>query len=179
MAAFMQIYIDSVIDHIDNVNIGRSICHVSRHCSPQGCTNISGAQPGATMSLRSPAWLPASNISSLEITQWGGGSRHTAAGFRRRLERLYRLNRKLQFTIKHIAVSGTPWNTTATVEWRDTAILADGNALYFNDGVHVIRMRWGKVTSIHAYLDTQKVAAAFEGMVKAGIAEAGASAIED
>ncbi len=108
-----------------------------------------------------------------------GGTRHTAAGMRLWLERLFRLNKKLNFTIKHIAVSGTPWNTTVAVEWRDTAILADGDASYFNDGTHVIRMRWGKVFSLHAYLDTQKVVEAFRRMAEQGIAEASAAPIED
>jgi hypothetical protein len=73
------------------------------------------------------------------------------------LERLFRLNKKLDFTVKHIAVSGTPWNTTAVIGWRDTATLADGDTSYFNDGAHVIRMRWGKVVSLHACLDAEKV----------------------
>lgn len=108
-----------------------------------------------------------------------GGTRHTKAGMRLWLERLFRLNRKLDFTVKHIAVSGTPWNTTAVIEWRDTATLADGDSSYFNDGTHVIRMRWGKVVSLHAYLDTEKVVQAFRRMAEAGIAEAEAAPIED
>src|ERR1700694_4037188 len=53
-----------------------------------------------------------------------------------------------------IAASGGPWDTTVVVEWTDRATPADGKD-YVNSGVHVIRMRWGKVESIHAYLDTQ------------------------
>ncbi len=107
-----------------------------------------------------------------------GGTRHTAEGMRRWFERLYRLNRNLSFTIKQIAVSGMPWNTTAIVEWRDTATLASGEP-YVNDGVHVIRMRWGKVVSLHAYLDTEVFADACRRMADQGIDEAAAAPIED
>ena len=107
-----------------------------------------------------------------------GGTRHTVVGFRLWLERLFRLNRDLSFTVKHIAVSGMPWNTTAVIEWRDTATLANGDP-YVNDGTHVIRMRWGKVVALHAYLDTELVVAAFRRMAGQGIAEAAAAPIED
>jgi hypothetical protein len=53
-----------------------------------------------------------------------------------------------------IAASGWPWDTTVVVEWTDRDTPADGKD-YVNSGVHVIQMRWGKVVSIHAYLDTQ------------------------
>jgi ketosteroid isomerase-like protein len=108
-----------------------------------------------------------------------GGSRHTAAAMRRWFERMFRLNQKLDFTIQHIAVSGTPWDTTAIIEWRDTATLANGDNSYVNDGIHIIRMRWGKVVSLHAYLDTEKVVTVFRQMAVEGFAEAVAAPIED
>ena len=108
-----------------------------------------------------------------------GGVRHSKAAMRRWFERLFRLNKQLRFTIKHIAVSGGPWDTTAVVEWRDAALLADGSTDYVNDGVHVVRLRWGKVVSLHAYLDTEHFADACRRMAAAGIAEAAAERIED
>jgi ketosteroid isomerase-like protein len=106
-----------------------------------------------------------------------GGTRHTPDAMRRWFERLFRLNHNLSFIIKHVAVGGPPWNTTAVVEWRDTAVLATGTD-YVNDGVHVIRMRWGKVISLHAYLDTEVFATACRQMADAGITEASAAPIE-
>jgi ketosteroid isomerase-like protein len=108
-----------------------------------------------------------------------GGTRHTLAGMRLWFERMFRLNQKLEFAIQHIAVSGTPWDTTAIIEWRDTATLANGDTSYLNDGTHVIRMRWGKVVSLHAYLDTEKVVTVFRQMAAQGFAEAVAAPIED
>jgi len=107
-----------------------------------------------------------------------GGTRHTVAGMRLWFERMFRLNQKLDFTIQHIAVSGTPWDTTAIIEWRDTVTLTNGTS-YLNDGTHVIRMRWGKVVSLHAYLDTEKVITIFRQMAEAGFPEAVAAPIED
>lgn len=62
----------------------------------------------------------------------------------------------LQFEVHSVAVSGGPWNTMVVVEWTDRAIPADGQK-YKNSGVHIVRLRWGKVISIHAYLDTQVI----------------------
>jgi ketosteroid isomerase-like protein len=107
-----------------------------------------------------------------------GGVRHSAPAMRLWFERLFRLTQHLGFTLKHVAVSGWPWNTTIVVEWQDSAILADGKP-YLNDGAHVIRMRWGKVVGLHAYLDTAVFADACKRMAEAGIAEAAAQPIED
>ena len=107
-----------------------------------------------------------------------GGTRHSVVGMRSWFERLYRLSPDLNFTIKHIAVSGWPGDTTVVVEWRDTATLADG-APYVNDGVHIVRMRWSKVVSLHAYLDTEIYAAACRQLAANGFPEAIAPPIED
>ena len=48
-----------------------------------------------------------------------------------------------------------------------------------NDGMHLVRLRWGKLVSLHAYLNTEIVAAACRRMADSGIAEAGAAPIED
>jgi ketosteroid isomerase-like protein len=107
-----------------------------------------------------------------------GGVRHTAPAMRRWFERLFRLNRELDFTVKHAAVSGPPWDTTAVVEWRDTATLAHGGP-YVNDGVHVVRLRWGRVVSLHAYLDTDVLVRGCHEMAAAGVTEATGDPIED
>ncbi len=105
-----------------------------------------------------------------------GGIRRDRAAMRRWFERLFRLNRNLDFDLKHIAVSGGPWDTTAVVEWTDSARLADGTS-YLNTGVHVVRMKWGRIVSLHAYLDTGLWESACRRMADGGIAEAGAAPI--
>jgi ketosteroid isomerase-like protein len=107
-----------------------------------------------------------------------GGVRNNRGSMKAWFKRLFRLNKNLDFDLKHIAVSGTPWNTTVTVEWTDGATLANGLP-YFNRGVHVVRMKWGKVTSLHAYLDTAVWIDACRSMQNDGIAEAAAAKITD
>ena len=118
------------------------------------------------------------SISFYPVTTRSGG-RHTAAGRRLWFERLFESGNKFDFSIKHIAVSGTPWDTTAIIEWRDTATLANGDTSYFNDGMHVIRLHWGKAVSVHEYLDTAKLVNAFRNLAQDGFAEAEAAPIED
>jgi ketosteroid isomerase-like protein len=70
-----------------------------------------------------------------------GGTRHTKVGLRAWFQRLFAVHPVLKFEIKHIASSGMPWDTTAVIEWRDRAVMADGDTSYVNDGVHIIRLR--------------------------------------
>ena len=113
-----------------------------------------------------------------------GGTRHTLPAMRAWFERLFRLNERLVFGLERITVSGPPWDTTTTVQWVDTAELAGGatmpdGAAYVNRGVHVIRMRWGRVTRIDAYLDTARWQAALGQLAAQGVEEAQATPIED
>lgn len=107
-----------------------------------------------------------------------GGVRHSRRAMEGWFSRLYRLYPGLHFTIKHVAASGPPWNTTAVIEWHDRTTLASGGP-YDNDGVHVVRLRWGKLVSLHAYPDTEVVATASRRMAERGIEEARAPQIED
>jgi len=47
-----------------------------------------------------------------------------------------------------------------------------GGVSYDNRGAHVIRLRFGRVTSFHAYMDSQRSAAALDRPARHGIAEA-------
>jgi ketosteroid isomerase-like protein len=104
------------------------------------------------------------------------GERTSATTMRYWFERLFRLFPNLHFEIHSIAASGGPWDTTVVVEWTDRATPADGGN-YVNSGAHVIRMRWGKVVSIHAYLDTQVLIDTLDRMAVNGIEEAKAPPI--
>jgi ketosteroid isomerase-like protein len=107
-----------------------------------------------------------------------GGERHSAAGFKLWLERVYRIFPNLNFAIKRVIVSGWPWDTTATVEWHSEATSATGEP-YVNDGVHVIHMKNGKILSMHVFLDTERVSKVLKIMADKGFSEAGAPPIED
>lgn len=107
-----------------------------------------------------------------------GGSRYTADGFRAWFQRLYRLFPNLDFEVGSVTASGPPWDLTVVAEWIDRATPAGGGT-YENRGVHVIRIAWGKLASIHAYLDTKVLADTLRVMADNGLAEAVAPPILD
>lgn len=107
-----------------------------------------------------------------------GGTRHTGGAYRLWFERLARLFPGLGFEIRNIIVNGWPWNTVAAVEWVDRLTTRDGQPQQ-NVGVHIIRMRWTKVTEIRIYCDNQRLAAICERQAQLGVAEATAMFITD
>jgi ketosteroid isomerase-like protein len=84
----------------------------------------------------------------------------------------------LHFDIQSLAVRGMPWNTVALVEWRDRFTQRDGTPRG-NQGVHVLRLKWGKVVSLRVYCDTQVLAAALNDLRAQGVADAGLPPIDD
>ena len=107
-----------------------------------------------------------------------GGTRHTVESMRKWFKRLYTITPQIHFTIKKVVVSGMPWNTNIAVEWQDKATPANGEP-YVNEGVHLIKMRWGKAVYIHGYLDTQLFIDLCERLAATGLQEAAAAPITD
>ena len=107
-----------------------------------------------------------------------GGERHSRAGLERWFERVYRLFPGLRFEVKEVAASGPPWRTVAAIEWVAHADPPTGRP-YLNTGAHVLRIRWGKATHIHAYEDSQTVAEACRLMAERGVEEAAAPPVAD
>jgi ketosteroid isomerase-like protein len=94
------------------------------------------------------------------------GGHHALGG-----ERLGQLAPTLQLTVHDVWVKGGPWNTTVIMRWTAVQDLPDG-APYNNHGVHIIRMRWGKVFDIDANEDSQLVAASLQIWAAYGVTEA-------
>ena len=107
-----------------------------------------------------------------------GGKRTSREAFRTWLDRLYRLFPELQFHIRDILVAGPSWNTRLAIAWRDRGLAADGGD-YENEGIHRLRLEWGRLVELHAKLDTQHLARTLDRMAAAGIDEAAADPIED
>jgi ketosteroid isomerase-like protein len=103
------------------------------------------------------------------------GERHSAEALERWFQRVFRLF-SLDFDVKQVAVAGWPWRTTVAVEWVAHVTPVAGPT-YDNRGAHVIGIRWGRIVYIHAYEDSQAVAAAFEKLREAGVEEADATPI--
>jgi hypothetical protein len=82
----------------------------------------------------------------------------------------------LQLTVHDVWVKGGPWNTAVIMRWSAVQDLPDGSP-YNNHGVHIIRMRWGKVFDIDANEDSQLVAASLQIWAAHGVNEALAAPI--
>src|SRR6202011_2017117 len=100
-----------------------------------------------------------------------GGERHDREALGRWFERLGRVAPPLQLTVHDVWVKGGPWNTTVIIRWSAVQDLPDGSP-YNNHGVHIIRMRWGKVFDIDANEDSQLVAASLQIWAAKGVNEA-------
>lgn len=105
-----------------------------------------------------------------------GGERHDRDAVRAWFERLFRLYPELTFDVTRVSSAGWPWALQVAVEWVAMATPLHGPT-YRNRGAHVIRLRGTRVTHLHAYEDSQAVAAALQIMASAGIAEAKAAPI--
>jgi ketosteroid isomerase-like protein len=107
-----------------------------------------------------------------------GGSRFAPDSIRRWYRRLAQVFPTLRFDLKKITVNGWPWDTAVAAEWVDYIVAKDG-AKFSNQGVHTFRVRWGKVTSLHVYCDTEKLDRVLAHQVAQGIYEAAAPPIVD
>ena len=100
-----------------------------------------------------------------------GGERHDKEALRRWFERLGRLCPTLRLTVRDTWVTGLPHDTVVVIRWTATQQMPDGSPS-LNHGVHVVRMRWGRVVEIDANEDSQLVAAALRVMADHGVEEA-------
>jgi ketosteroid isomerase-like protein len=99
------------------------------------------------------------------------GVRHDKEALRRWFERMGRVSPMLHLSVKDVWVKGWPHNTVIIMRWEATATNNDGSP-YQNRGVHIIRMRWGKVVDIDVNEDSQAVAASLVIQARNGIPEA-------
>jgi ketosteroid isomerase-like protein len=107
-----------------------------------------------------------------------GGERHSRQVLEQWFERVERLFPGMTFEVRHVASVGWPWSTWVAVEWTNRATAADGEP-YFNHGTHWAHVRWGTLTRLHGFPDTQHVEEACRRMAASGIEEAAAEPIED
>jgi ketosteroid isomerase-like protein len=105
-----------------------------------------------------------------------GGERHDREALRLWFGRLGRLGRHLTLTVEDVWVKGLPHDTTVIIRWSATDTLPDESP-YRNRGVHIVKMRWGKVLEIDAHEDSQAVAENLARQASLGVAEADAAPI--
>ncbi|MFN9987647.1 MAG: nuclear transport factor 2 family protein [Pirellula sp.] len=107
-----------------------------------------------------------------------GGERHDKEALRRWFGRVGRVLPNLHLTINNLWVTGWPWHTTVFVQWDGAATLLNGDDSYFNRGLHVITLRWGKVHALDVFEDSQEVVRGLAAQAAAGLDEAVAEKIE-
>jgi len=73
--------------------------------------------------------------------------------------RVFELFPDLRLEPDEILVSGWPWNTRVAVHFRVRATLNNGEP-YENEGMQLLRLRWGRAVEDYLFEDTQKLAAA-------------------
>jgi ketosteroid isomerase-like protein len=105
-----------------------------------------------------------------------GGQRNDRDAVLRWFERLGRLYPGHRFEVHRVAAGGWPWDLWIAAQWTAHLRPRIGDP-YENQGSHWIRVRRGRVSHFHAYLDTQLIADACRVMAEAGVEEAAAPPI--
>ncbi len=107
-----------------------------------------------------------------------GGTRTSRDDVKRWFERVYRLFPSFHENVREVLVRGWPWDTVAAVQWVVTTHSSVLDETLEIHGVHVVRLRWGKVTELQAYHDTEKFSTYLTRLAAAGVDEAAAPPIE-
>lgn len=65
----------------------------------------------------------------------------------------------IEMHVDDILVNGPPWNTRAAARVHHAVVDAQGNEIYTNRAVLMVRTVWGKIREQEDYEDTERVAA--------------------
>lgn len=125
---------------------------------------LAGFAPGAEHAMISTHALSGRRVSPRAIADW--------------YARLFRLLPDIRFDLRRIEVSGPPWATIATVEWRETNSATDGVRTTAT-GMHGVHIAWGRMTRLVILTDTAKLEATLRRIAAKGTAEALAAPIAD
>jgi ketosteroid isomerase-like protein len=104
------------------------------------------------------------------------GTRRTPEAIRAWYERLLRLLQGINFTLHEVRVSGWPWRTRVEAIWTETNCGTDGVPTSA-EGVNLIEIRWGRVTSVRIYPDTAALERTLQRIAAKGTSEAMAEPI--
>ncbi|MEV0251126.1 nuclear transport factor 2 family protein [Nocardia sp. NPDC050712] len=105
-----------------------------------------------------------------------GGSRDNLADIETWYARWARLLPDLKFDVTDVLVSGSPRSTAVVVEWVQTGE-TPGVGPYFNTGVHLIKLRWGRTVSQRVHCDTAAFSEFLRRLRDSGVPEAVAAPI--
>lgn len=106
-----------------------------------------------------------------------GGERRDAATIRAWYARLAKIFPDLRFELDRIEVSGWPGAWFATVTWRDSFSLPNGER-GANQGAHLLRFSGSKVVELTILCDTDKLARTCRTIAAQGVPEAALPPLE-
>lgn len=106
------------------------------------------------------------------------GRRVTEKGRAKWYARLYRLLPDIRFDLHRIDVAGPPWATIVTIEWTETNSATDGLRTSAA-GVHIVHLRWGRVTRLLILPDTVPLLATLDRTAEASGGESLAPPIDE
>jgi len=104
------------------------------------------------------------------------GTRRTPETIRAWYERLLRLLNGISFSLQEVRVSGWPWHTQVEAIWTETNFGTDGIETSA-EGVNLIEVKWGRVTSVRIYPDTAALERTLQRIAAKGTSEALAAPI--
>jgi ketosteroid isomerase-like protein len=102
------------------------------------------------------------------------GDFHDRMLVKRWFDRIHRLFPGLQLVPARIFVTGLPWDMVVTTQFTVSATLPDGTP-YRNEGVQVLRIRFGTIVEDHLIEDNQRLLDALQHLARLGIEEASAA----
>jgi ketosteroid isomerase-like protein len=102
-----------------------------------------------------------------------GGERRGQAAVRDWFRRMTALFPGIRIEPQDVVVNGWPWNTLIATHLAISATLADGRP-YRNEGMQLLRLRWGRVVEDLIFEDTSKLDAELRRMARAQQQEAAA-----
>ena len=107
-----------------------------------------------------------------------GGSRSTRQSTMAWYDRLYRLLPDIHFDVESVQVAGWPANTLVVAHWRERNSGTDG-IITHNGGVHILHLRWGRVTRLIICPDTVALQSTLDRLAQGGVHEAHSLMIQD
>ena len=99
-----------------------------------------------------------------------GGERRGRDAVRGWFQEMLALFPGIRIEPRDVVVNGWPWNTTVATHLAISATLADGRR-YRNEGMQLLRLRWGRVVEDLIFEDTLKLDAELKRMEGARTAE--------
>lgn len=100
-----------------------------------------------------------------------GADVHDVEGAREWFARTFGMFDDIRFHPHTVVVDGWPWNTAVASHFSITARRRDGQP-YENQGMQLLRLRWGRVVEDFIFEDTQHIAATLDELAEQGVQDA-------